>query len=161
MSGRMEMFTRIFFVSALFLLSPAPTTSHAQEIRAKPGDTIEAVVRDKSDDVTVVEPTPTLVFLHEVEGQLLPVGDDGIAYGEAFVIELRFGQAQKESQLTVDLEWDDAEEPFRVTVKSVNGSDTLFWSDEWQMVYDGKARQGCYRVSSLSGRRAGPVLYSR
>jgi hypothetical protein len=124
-------------VGALFAL---PAVAIGQEIRAKAGDTIEAVVRGKSDKVTAKGgPEAVLVFLREVEGRLQPVGGDGVAYGEAFVIELRFGQAQEESQLTVDLEWEEGQQ--QIDMLRAGESRTLYRSDTLQLDYqNGAAR---------------------
>ena len=69
----------------------------------------------------------------------LAMGDNSVAYGEAFVIELRFGQAQEESQLTVDLEWEEGRQ--NVEMLRAGESRTLYRSGTLRLDYrNGAAR---------------------
>lgn len=76
-----------------------------------------------------------LAFLLANEGNLTPVGPDGVGYGEVFVVEVTFTQPQEEPTVYVDLNWDGASQPYEARLERADNTGTLYRSPELRTTY--------------------------
>ena len=77
----------------------------------------------------------TLTFLEKRGDSWADASPEGVGYGEPFKIEVEFQDPPEEFPVVVQIDWEDAVQPGKVTVMAVDGGNKLFRSEELVLNY--------------------------
>ena len=141
---------KLLLIILLFL----PLAANAQEIKAKPGDTIVAESGSKKSlllqVVAGMKNTPSINFLIKEGDVYSPAPAGGVAYDDIFVVQLSFTQPQSETTYYVDINWNGASSPYEVRLERTDNVGKFYRSPDLRAQYmDGP---GVERVVDQEGQ---------